>query len=454
MAEQATQVEGTTITAETKLAREMKAKTEAAFKAVQQAPPGIDSDSFGKELQAAIDKDLGKAPSEPQKEPDPEPKPIQSSTKPPASSSPPESDSSLIPSELFGSQPAKEEQQKPDQTEDDRKKYIEEQTKGMSLNAAAKFKAIEQKEHEARQQAKELQKKVSEMEAAHKKAMDEHLAKLQAMANPKELEELRGQVSKLDEALQRQALLDHPKFKAAFDNKIESWIDVAKKYVPQEKAAEVSILLRQKDSPERNAKIDEIAESIDASLNKTKFLNLVNDIDKVSADREVEVSQWKENKKRLEEAEANERAKQMEQGIRIQKKNSEQLNAIWNEAQQRLASKEAELEWFQKLEGNDKWNQEVDDRLKSVRALAEDEMPQDKLYELSALALSAPMFRRMFLEERARVMKLSGEVAALRGASPNLSSGGGASSDGSGVSENDDYITASERQLVKLGHLR
>jgi hypothetical protein len=451
MPEAATQIEGSAITAETRLAKEMKAKTDAAIKAVQNAPPGMDTDSFANELQEAINKDLGKTP---QATPDPTPAPANTpapAAKPDAQAQPPAKD--LIPSELFG-KPAKEEPKKLEPTEEESEKFLKEQTKDMSVNAAARFRASYKREEEARQQARELQKKVAEMEAAHKKSMDEHLAKLQSAANPKELEELRGQVSKLDEELQRRALLDHPKFKAAFDNKIESWIDVAKKYVPQEKASEVSILLRQKDSQERNAKIDEIAESIDASLNKTKFLNLVNDIDKVSSEREVEVAQWKENKRRLEEQEAGERAKQMEQGLKTQQRTAEQLNSIWNETTERLTSKESQLEWYQKVDGNDGWNQEVDNRLKHVRALAEGDMPPDKMYELSALALAAPMFRRMFLEERARVMKLSGEIDALKGAQPRPGSGGGVIGDDGGPQDGDDYITAAERQLVKLGHLR
>lgn len=457
MPEDTTQVQGATIVAETRLAKEMKAKTDAAFKAVQQAPPGIDSKEFGDELQAAINKDLGKTePVAPVVTPTPAPTPLptqQDTPKPDAKPSTPTADD-LIPAELFGQTVKKEDPQKPDQTEAERQKFIEEQTKGMSLNAAAKFKAIEQREHEARQQAKEFQRKANELEAANKKAMEEFQAKLQASANPKELEELRQKVSELDQQLEKRALLDHPRFKAAFDNKIDALVDYAKKYAPQEKAAEIAILLRQKDSPERNSKIDEIAESIDASLNKTKFLNIINDLDKIAAEREEKVAEWKENKRLLDEQEAKDRAKQTEQLGQIQRKTAEQLNAAWNETAQRLTSKEAELEWYQKIEGNEKWNKEVEERLRNVRTLAEGEMPPDKLYELSALALSAPMFRRMFLEERARTMKLNGEIAALRGVQPNPGAGGAASGDDSGVSDTDDYITAAERQLVKQGHLR
>lgn len=458
MAAETTQVQGATIVAETQLAKEMKAKTDAAFKAVQQAPPGIDSDAFGEELQAAIDRDLGKTkePPPPAPAPTPPPAPAPAPTAKPDPTQKPTESSDPIPAELFGTPPKTQTQEppKPDQTDAERQKFVEEQTKGMSLNASERFKAAYKREEEATKKAKEFERKVAELEAANKKAVEELQAKLQAAAAPKELEDLKKKVTELDEQLEKRALLDHPKFKAAFDNKIEAWIDVAKKYVGQEKAGEVAALLRLPDSTDRNNKIDELAEGIEASLTKTKFLNLVNEIDKVAADREEKVIQWKENKRLLDEQEARERAKIQEQNGHRHRQSVEQLNAVWNDTAQRLTAKESELEWYQKIEGNENWNKEVDNRLRHVRALAEEDMPPDKMYELSALALAAPMFRRMFLEERSRTMKLASEIEALKGAQPNPGAGGGVSGEDGGVSEDDDYITAAERQLVKRGDLR
>lgn len=450
MPEDTTEVQGATIVAETRLAKEMKAKTDAAFKAVQQAPPGIDSKEFSEELQAAINKDLGK--TEPEPPPKAKSEPIKELPKEDAKTTPAED---IIPAELFGQATKKVDQAKaPDQTEADRQKFIEEQTKGMSQNAAAKFKAIEQRAHEASQKAKEFERRAQELEASNKKAIDELQAKLQAAANPKELDDLRQRVNELDQQLERRALLDHPKFKAAFDNRIDALVEYAKQYAPKEKASEIAVLLRQKDTPERNDKIDDIAEAIESSISRGKFIDAIKDLDKISLDREEKVAQWKENKRLLDEQEAKDRAQQAERNGHIQRKTAEQLNALWNETTQRLTSKEAEIEWYQKIEGNEKWNKEVDDRLRDVRALAEGEMPPDKLYELSALALSAPMFRRMFLEERAKTMKLNGEIASLKGAQPNPGAGGGGTGDDTGVTAEDDYITAAERQLVKQGHLR
>lgn len=456
MAAETTQTQGATIVAETQLAKEMKAKTEAAFKAVQQSPPGIDSDAFGEELQAAIDKDLGKTTPDPTTPPPPPPSPSQPQA-PPASAAkiePAAKTDDGIPSELFGATAKATEPPKQEQTDAERQKFVEEQTKGMSLNASERFKAAYKREEEAIKKAKEFERKVADLEASNKKAVEEFQAKLQAAAAPKELEDLKKRVAELDEQLEKRALLDHPKFKAAFDNKIEAWIDVAKKYVGQEKAGEVAALLRLPDSTERNNKIDELAEGIEASLTKTKFLNLVNEIDKVAADREEKVTQWKENKRLLDEQEARERAKQNEQNGQRQRQTAEQLNNIWNDTTQRLTSKESELEWYQKIDGNENWNKQVDERLRHVRALAEEDMPPDKMYELSALALAAPMYRRMFLDERSRNMKLTGEIDSLKGAQPNPGAGGSGGGDDSGSVESDDYITAAERQLVKQGHLR
>lgn len=415
---------------QTTLQAEIAAKTKAAVQ-----DTGIDA-TLDVELQSALDKDNARAEAKKEGKPEPATEPAKPAAKAekPAAKTEPVLD---IPSALLEGK--KTEQPKDTEAaqaaEAARQKEIEEQTKGMSPKAADRFRALEAKKHEAEQKASraaELEKKLADAEK-----------RLQQQADVSEIEKYKKQVEELDAIVQKTALTEHPKFKAHYDGQIEKEVEIASKLLSGEASKEVKALLAQPESRERNKRLNEIAGELE-TLEASKFHAAIDRIDRLAADKAQQLTDWKANKQRMAEMTQAEQQQTTEQRKRV-------VDTAVKEVAARFGDAEKGVELFRKVDGNDEWNAGVEKRMASVRQLVEANLQPQDIADMAAWAMTGAEYRKLFLAQRALVVKQQAEIAALKGGEPDLGEAGGGTTEGDERGSMIDVVT---RTAARMGTVR
>ena len=292
-------------------------------------------------------------------------------------------------------------------TDQDREKFIAEQTKGLSPKAADRFRALEKAKHEAEQRASRLPDLEKQVTALNER--------LKAQQDTSEVERLKKQVTELDEALTKVNLLENPKFKARYDGEIEHEIKIAKD-VCGESGAEVEVLLRLPESKHRNDRLAEIMDGL-GRVEEKKLGNAILQVDALNAKKNAELTNWRENGAHLQELSKQEQAKAANDRQR-------QIEDAFSIVQKRFGDDKNGIELFRKVDGQDEWNTHVDERFKKVNTIlnAPNLSAQD-LAEMAAWAIAGNEYRTRFLVQRGLVKKLMDEVASLKGGEPDLGEG-------------------------------
>lgn len=423
----------------TAAANELKAKTDAALKAVTGG--GFNDPDFEAGLQAAIDKDLGKAP------PESAPAAVPKDAATPGPPKPAIEIPNDLPPELLGEKPP-EKKPEPDEAakaEAERIKFIEEQTKGMTPKAAERFKKIELRAFEAEQRAK----KVAEEKEAEKAALQKEIQTLALKAaaskeEPSETEAMKKRLEELESIISKNAIAEDPRFKAKYDGQIENEINNVKKLVTAESADELTQLMVIPVSKKRNERIKEIVEELD-DIDRVKVLASLERIDRVSVEKANELTKWKENKVHVDALNLRQQQEQAAKQKEIQEL------AIANGIAA-VSSPDTGLEVFRKINGNDEWNAKVDARLAAAqRLVTSQELPPAKIVEMAAKSVAADEYRQMFLAQRVLVKRLAEEIAELKKAEPSAGDDTGSAAP---PVDKRSFVDAAVQETVKAGGLR
>lgn len=377
----------------TPLSADIAAKTSAA---VQDTGFGADFDA---EVDAAIAKDAGVKLPEPKLEPEPKPAKEAKQDKPKAEKSVMD-----IPDVLLKKEKA-EAKLEPDA---EREKAIKEQTAGMSPKAADRFRAIEAKAHAAEQKAARAEKLEAELGVAQER--------LKNAVDASQLEAVKKHSEELSELLDKNALTEHPRFKAKFDIPLAKEIATAAKLAPKEAASEVEALLALSETAQRNRRLNEIAGELD-NVEQKKFLNAIDAADRLSSERAGEVANWKVNKLRLAELSEQEKTQaEQHQKATIEKAIKSVLP--------RFTDEEKGVELFRKADGQDEWNKTVDARIDTVKKLTAADLSREDIAEMAAWAVGSQEYRKLFLTQRALLQRLQDEISSLKSGEPDLGEGG------------------------------
>lgn len=411
--------------AQTPLAQEIITKTAEAVKDI-----GFDA-GFDAEVEAALTQDreatsriIESKPSEgdggaPTPEPAP-PKPRAEPKKEPMPVVPDIPDALLAPKKPADAPP-----------EEDREKAIVEQTKGMSEKARSHFRALEKAKHEAEERARKLPDLEKELATYKSQKPD-----------TSEVEALKKQVTELDEALAKAALTEHPKFKAHYTDKLQAEIDIAKA-VAGDSAKEVEVLLALPDSKGRNQKLSEIIEALDP-IESGKLQRVVDNVDRINADKAKEMANWKENKVRMDDMSRQEQQQ-------LSERHQQEVEHAYKAVEKQITDDVKGIEIFRKVDGNDEWNTKVEQRLEKVRKINSVQLGPRDIAEMAAWAISGNEYREMFLTQRVLVKRLQQELTSLRGGEPDLGEGGAAVPE---AEEKGDWIDSVVAGAQKAGLVR
>lgn len=373
---------------------ELTAKGQAA---VQDTAFGADFDA---EVDAAIAKDAGVKPPEPRPEPEAKPAKEVKQDKPKAEKSVMD-----IPDVLLKKEKAEAKAETPDA---EREKAIKEQTAGMSPKAADRFRAIEAKAHAAEMKAARVEKLEAELGVAQER--------LKNAVDSSQLDALKKQSDELSELLDKNAVAEHPRFKAKYDIPLAKEISTASKLVSKEAGPEVEALLSLPETAQRNRRLNEIAGELE-EVERGKFIKAIDNADRLSSERSGEIANWKINKTRLAEVTEQDKA----QAAQHQKATIDKAIAS---VIPRFTDEEKGVELFRKADGNDEWNKTVDARIDTVKKLTAADLSREDIAEMAAWAVGSQEYRKLFLTQRALLQRLQDEISSLKSGEPDLGDGG------------------------------
>ena len=258
-----------------------------------------------------------------------------------------------------------------------------------------KFKEARAKEQTAYEtKLKEYETKVAELSKQPAAPSDYEAIKKQA-------EEYSGIISQI-------SVENHPKFKAYYDGAVANQIEMAKQLVGSENAGAVADILGLPDGNSKNEKIDELFATLTPSQ-QARLGGIVNQISNIQAERGREIQKSKETYAVMQKQKQDEATAKMKT-----------FETMFDSETKKL---QAEHPAFQKRDGDDAWNADVDQRIETTKKyLFGNDMKPEQIIRAAADAVALPAILKQNLALLEKAEALEKQVAELSGASPRIAS--------------------------------
>lgn len=282
----------------------------------------------------------------------------------------------------------------------------------MSPKAAENWKKLKAEREAARKEAAALKAQVE-------------AAKQSAQANP-EFEQLKKEREELSQQLQMLDVERHPKFQAYFGQRMEQAIATAKSLVPADKADHVAALLQAPESAYRSSQLNEVLAEM-SPLESSQFGAALLSLKQVQSERQAELAKVKDNYSRIQQ-----------QRIAEQQAQQQQFEKSFNE----IVEAHKEVPVFATRDGDEAWNQSVNQRLELARNIYGGKLPVQDLARASLWAAAAPEFMRQAIDLSKENAALKAENEALRGSSPTLGGSGSTPGAETDIPADADYLQA------------
>lgn len=258
-------------------------------------------------------------------------------------------------------------------TPDAEKAWVEDQTKDMKPDASSRFKSIHARAVKAEQVAKAHEAKMKELETRTAKSDD-----------TSDVERLTRERDELDEIVKVTKLERHPKFRDAFDGEINRQVKAAKAIAGEKLGKEVAAVMESGD----DEKWTEISEKL-GPMKSAQIAAISANVQKLKIDKAEQLENWKENYSKVEELESKQKAQ-------FEKQHKAAMEKAVTNVLAAVQHPEKGLKIFQKVEGNEDWNGEVDSRLERVREIASSELSHEARAALAMQAVAADKYKALF----------------------------------------------------------
>lgn len=284
----------------------------------------------------------------------------------------------------------------------------------LSPKAAENFKKIK------------LEKEAIKKELSTLRAQLEQQGKTPTASQP-ELEQLKKERDELSRHLQELSIERHPQFQAYFTGRKEQALNSAKLLVGPEKGDHVTQLLNLPDSPYKQAQLNELMSEL-SPIQQGQLGAVMLKLSEVDMERNAELSKASQNYNRIQQQAQQQQAQQQQEYERS-------FNAI--------VEQHREIPVFATKEGDESWNQSVNQRLALAKDIYTGNLPPQERARASLWASAAPEFLNQANRLQQENATLRAELEALRGSSPAI---GGPSSTGGGDSNpsTGDYVGSVE----------
>jgi len=262
---------------------------------------------------------------------------------------------------------------------------------------------------EARKQAiEEREQKIAGLNTS----LDELKKKIsETPATSPELDTLRKERDELSDRLRTVDVERHPKFKAYFDAKLNTQVELAKRIVGPEHAEAAARLMGLPEGEYKNAQIEELMVNM-TPLQQSRFGSVLNSVAEVEAERQSEIAKGRENYDRM-----------VEEQKGAQAERAKAVDKAFNDAALKAQDTKEGNFLFQKREGDHDWNRQVEERLSLAKNLLMGKgVTQEQVIAASFYAAATPALLAGYDALHAENEALKQQVAELSKAAPTLQS--------------------------------
>lgn len=296
---------------------------------------------------------------------------------------------------------------------------------------ALRAKAKERNEYEAKW--REAQSKLEAIEKAPKPSA----------IDPAEFENTKKERDQYSEQLRVSKIENHPKFKAYFEGKASELQAEAKSIGGAEYGDKLASLLKQPESEYRNAQIEDVFSKI-SPVKQIQLGSLLRESEKLGREREAEITKARADYDRIMGLER-------EQQESVFKQQRAQLDS---EIAAELADAQKHLPIFQKLNGDAKQNEQVENLINSVKNAFNGTPTAKDLARAAVWAHSAPILLQDSLAKAREIDSLKAELASLRAAKPKPGAGESPSVTSSGMPDYKNPVDRILWQAQNVGAVR
>lgn len=240
------------------------------------------------------------------------------------------------------------------------------------------------------------------------KEMEAKLASASNSVDPKELDVLKKERDELSERLRLTAVERHPDFQRHFDSKINAQLELAKRIVGPEKADAAIRLLKSEDGAWKDQQIEELVADL-PPLKQSQIGGVLNALAEINTNKAGVLSNAKEHYDKLM---GEQKAQEKQRVATFQKAFSDALT--------KAQDPKDGIVVFQKREGDEAWNQGVEQRIKAATELLSGQPNPGQIVEaaLNAVSFSAVLEHAKAIHTENQTLRA--QIAELSKASPKI----------------------------------
>ena len=231
---------------------------------------------------------------------------------------------------------------------------------------------------------------------------------LKKQVNSTDLDSLRAERDDLSKRLRAASIERHPEFEKFYTSKLNGVIGRAKA-TAGDHGERMEQILKMDTSAYRDAQMEELFSELPTSKQATLGA-LIAQADEVKADRQSQ----------LQDADST-----YEQLMSSQNEQHEQMLTKSRKTFEDVAERAAVLEVYQKREGDDDWNSEVDSRLELARNGFLGQSDENQLAMLSLWGAAGEKYRELLATQIELNRRLQSQLDGVQSSTPNISSDGG-----------------------------
>lgn len=223
-----------------------------------------------------------------------------------------------------------------------------------------------------------------------------------------QLEALKKENDDYSKQLRLVAVTQHPKFKSYFDSKTNGTLAQLKSCVPADQIEAVTKLVQSPDSEQKEEAINTLMDGM-TTLQRGRFLGVINGLSAIQTEREGEIARAQTDYESMMAANKKE-----------QEARRTSFTTLLDTTIKGMQDPAKGRPEYQLREGETEWNQSVQKRLESGRALITGNLAPEVMFKAAFDAAAYPDVLAGYRTALGEIEKLKKQLASMTAASPRI----------------------------------